>query len=247
MQARQHANMAVVQKALLSLWHLNEDNEAKVNLSKPLTYVDRLRIRQPGDNGFNLPLQIDGGGIERWLEPTYRQVYRHILNGDWPDYDPFEADYRSEAIMKESGYANGYSFFRAFQGWLTLSPSGPGSGTLRVLPLLKEATAYWILRPFMSDVPRDLFPGCYPAKTLHITEKWHQLLADHLVSIPDISPGDTVWWHPDTVRNILKMYSCNEKNGLITVFPPTMQCPPARSLRKLYLFRADNIKALKIV
>ena len=43
---------------------------------------------------------------------------------------------------------------RAFQGWLSLSNSGPGRGTLRVLPLLREATAYWMLRPFLPDVPR---------------------------------------------------------------------------------------------
>ena len=50
-------------------------------------------------------------------------------------------------------------YFRAFQGWMSLSHSRPGTGTLRVLPLLKESTAYWILRPFLSDVPKDLFPG----------------------------------------------------------------------------------------
>jgi hypothetical protein len=42
---------------------------------------------------------------------------------------------------------------------MSLSHSRPGTGTLRVLPLLKESTAYWILRPFLPDVPKDLFPG----------------------------------------------------------------------------------------
>jgi hypothetical protein len=50
-------------------------------------------------------------------------------------------------------------YLRAFQGWMSLSHSRPGTGTLRVLPLLKESTAYWILRPFLPDVPKDLFPG----------------------------------------------------------------------------------------
>ena len=48
MRARQHANMYTVQKALLGLWHQSDDNEVDVDLQKPLMYVDRLRIRQPG-------------------------------------------------------------------------------------------------------------------------------------------------------------------------------------------------------
>ena len=39
--ARQHSNMVTVQKALLELWHINEENVPFVNLSHPLTYVDR--------------------------------------------------------------------------------------------------------------------------------------------------------------------------------------------------------------
>ena len=119
-------------------------------------------MRQPGDKLSNLPIHVDGGGIERWKDPTYRQVYRHIFDGNWNDYDPFEADYRIEANMNDAGYANGCSFFRAFQGWLSMSHSGPGKGTLRLLPLLKEVTAFLMLRPFASDVPSGIFPGCYP-------------------------------------------------------------------------------------
>ena len=200
MKARQDERMIVVQKALLNLWKLNPDNAGQVNLSQPLMYVDRLRIRQPGDAEFTLPLHVDGGGIERWRDSTYRQVYRHIFQENWKNYDPFEADYRAEAVMNESDYANGCSFFRAFQGWLSMSKSGPGWGTLRVLPLLKEVTAYWILRPFSPDVPLDAFPGCYPSKSFQITEKWHKILIKSMVSLPQIEPGDTVWWHPDLVR-----------------------------------------------
>ena len=43
------------------------------------------------------------------------------------------------------------------------------------------------------------FIGCSPGKTFHVSEKWHPKLYDALVSIPDISPGDTVWWHADLV------------------------------------------------
>jgi hypothetical protein len=41
--------------------------------------------------------------------------------------------------------------------------------------------------------------GYIPGKTFHLSAKWHQKLVNALVSIPEISPGDTVWWHPDIV------------------------------------------------
>lgn len=174
-------------------------------------------MRQPGDTLFNLPIHIDGGGIERWKDPAYRQVYRHIIGGRWKDYDPFEADYRAEATMSEAGTAKGCSFFRAFQGWLSMSHSGPGKGTLRVLPLLKEPTAFWMLRPFASDVPKGAFPGCYPSKTFHVTQRWHKLLADHLVSLPEIGPGDTVWWHPDIVHTVENHHGGDEPNAVFYI------------------------------
>lgn len=66
--------------------------------------------------------------------------------------------------------ANACSVFRSFQGWLSLSHCEPGiaqcvclranlltllcmhagKGALQVLPFLKEATAYIMLRPFFD-------------------------------------------------------------------------------------------------
>ncbi len=63
MKARQHPNLVAVQKALLDLWHSNGMND--VDLTKPLMYVDRLRIRPPGDSQFRLPPHVDGGGLAR--------------------------------------------------------------------------------------------------------------------------------------------------------------------------------------
>ena len=34
-----------------------------------------------------------------------------------------------------------------FQGWTALTESGPGDGTLTLLPNVKEAMAYLLLRP----------------------------------------------------------------------------------------------------
>lgn len=41
MKARQHPNMYAVQKAMLSLWHTNENNAVDVDLTKPAMYIDR--------------------------------------------------------------------------------------------------------------------------------------------------------------------------------------------------------------
>jgi hypothetical protein len=33
---------------------------------------------------------MDGGSIERWEDPTYRQVYEKILTGNWEKFDAWE-------------------------------------------------------------------------------------------------------------------------------------------------------------
>lgn len=46
--------------------------QVDVDLEKPAMYVDRLRMRPPGDSLFTLPPHADGGGIERWKDDNYR-------------------------------------------------------------------------------------------------------------------------------------------------------------------------------
>ena len=72
-------------------------------------------------------------------------MYRHISEGNWENYDPFEIDYRLEASV--TSRSKGFSFFKAFQGWLSFSSSGANDGTLKVFPNLKEATAFWYSQP----------------------------------------------------------------------------------------------------
>ena len=48
---------------------------------------------------------------------------------------------------------------RLWQGWLSLSHTAPGEGTLRVFPLLKHSTAYLLLRPFFSPPPSSPSPS----------------------------------------------------------------------------------------
>ena len=48
-RTRQHPNMHAVQKALLGLWNVNSDG-VDVDLTKPAMYIDRLRLRPPGQD-----------------------------------------------------------------------------------------------------------------------------------------------------------------------------------------------------
>jgi hypothetical protein len=51
-------------------------------------------------------------------------VYRHVLSGNWRDYDPFDAAYRPD--VQEIPSPAVCSMFGTFQGWTALTPQGPG-------------------------------------------------------------------------------------------------------------------------
>ena len=105
--------------------------------------------------------------------------------------------------------------FRAFQGWTSLSTTGPGEGSLLVYPNIKWVIAYVLLRPFFKppqeeseildptkwtfDPETPWFPGTLRASSqmLSLNSHPHLRLRDCLVHIPLMEPGDTVWWHTD--------------------------------------------------
>ncbi len=89
-----------------------------------------------------------------------------------------------------------------------MSVTGPGNGTLRVLPLLKLATAYLILRPFFRprtsssglddwvvDLESTAFPGSQMGKTQELsdTNHPHLQLSRTMVSVPRVEPGDQIY------------------------------------------------------
>ncbi|OAA65365.1 hypothetical protein SPI_02152 [Niveomyces insectorum RCEF 264] len=154
LRARSHPNLLRVQRALMQrLWHA-PDPASRVDLSQPLTYADRLRIRQPGDVQFALGPHQDGGSVERWERNGYGTggVYDAVFAGAWEDYDAWDAGKRSTAVCDLYGGLGACSVFRTFQGWLSMSHVGPGQGTLLVYPLAQMATAYTLLRPFFRPV-----------------------------------------------------------------------------------------------
>lgn len=159
MRARTHANLLAAQAALMTrLWRVDADPAAPVSLRRPLTYADRLRIRQPGDAHFALGPHQDGGSVERWEREGYggsgagAGVYDGVFAGRWESYDPFDAAGRVGAVTNLYDGLGACSMFRMFQGWLAISRSGPEQGTLLINPLLKESTSYALLRPFFRPM-----------------------------------------------------------------------------------------------
>lgn len=104
-----------------------------------------------------------------------------------------------------------------------MSSTGVNEGTLRVLPMLSLATAYIILRPFFKprgvatwktdqtfgeaqsvslaaenwelNLEGSEFPGSVPGKTQELNEATHPhlRLAETMIPIPRVEPGDQVY------------------------------------------------------
>ncbi|KAL8994934.1 MAG: hypothetical protein Q9169_005235 [Polycauliona sp. 2 TL-2023] len=226
--ARAHPNILRAQKFLMSHWHSAEDSSDTRKLiatSHPLSYADRLRIRQPGDSSFALGPHVDGGSCERWEPSGYGRggVYDQIFEGNWEEYMPWEMTRRISVKSDLYNGPGGCSMYRMFQGWVAMSEIERGHGHLKVCPMMKEATAYMLLRPFFSpckssDHPQYLdntnwtledpmsssLQGAVPANGQELNTKLHPHLAleDTMVHVPQVRAGDYVAWHCDTIHAV---------------------------------------------
>lgn len=223
LKARSHPSLLRVQHCLMSsLWHASSA-EAQISLHNPLSYADRLRIRQPGDARFALGPHMDGGSVERWERDGYGRggVYDKIFEGDWRAFDPWEAGGRVRAVNNLYDGLGACTMFRAWQGWLSMSHTGPHQGTILVNPLMHLATAYVLLRPFFSPVDQTRGPGflhesnwrlvgegamtsdlqgASPGHGQELSDELHPHLElkRTMVHVPDVRPGDFVAWHCDS-------------------------------------------------
>ncbi|PLV63687.1 DUF1479 domain-containing protein [Erwinia sp. B116] len=201
MEARQSSAMALTQSFLNRLWKFES---AGVNWFDPdvnIIYPDRIRRRLPGTTSKGLGAHTDSGALERWLLPAYQKVFRKIFTGQFDDYDPWDAAYRSEVNEYDVDNTTKCSVFRTFQGWTALSDMAIGQGLLHVVPV-PVAMAYVLLRPLLKDVPEDELCGVGPGKVLPISAQWHPDLVEGLCSIPALQAGDSVWWHCDIIHSV---------------------------------------------
>ena len=97
-EIRHSEQMAKVKKWLNNLW-IYENSEYKVfDPNKELSYADRVRRREPGDDTLGLSPHCDAGSIERWTDSYYQKIYRDIFSDNFEKYNPFEAKYRDRTI-----------------------------------------------------------------------------------------------------------------------------------------------------
>ncbi|KAK4626527.1 hypothetical protein CLAFUW4_04603 [Fulvia fulva] len=229
--ARSHPNLIKAQRFLMEFWH-SKDPSALISSSHPMIYADRLRMRMPGDAQFALGPHVDGGSCERWEPDGYGKgkVYESICNGQWESYDPWESSCRLPVVSDLYNGVGACSMFRMFQGWLSLSNTGPFEGTLLVNPLLSRATAYFLLRPFFSPKqpaqdptaetyeeaflapqnweiqrsPDAWLQGATPGHGQELRPQLHPHLnlPSSMVHVPRVNPGDYVSWHCDTIHAV---------------------------------------------
>lgn len=234
MRARTHPNVLKTQRFLMQHWHVADKvvgAAAAVSTAHPMAYADRLRIRQPGDTQFALGPHVDGGSCERWEDAGYGGrdgLFGSIFRGKWDEFDPWEASSRLSIVSDLYNGAGACSAFRMYQGWLSLSTTGPGEGTLLVNPLFRLATAYLMLRPFFEPIrsnldasdflsttnwrlaaPNSWLHGAHPGHGQELSASLHPHLdlASSMVSIPRVMPGDYVAWHCDVVHSVDTMHA----------------------------------------
>lgn len=221
----------------MSHWHSTETSKVSssapplISISHPLAYADRLRIQQPDDTAIALGPHVDGGSCERWEPSGYGLggVYDRIFEGRWEDYNPWEMTCRISIRSDLYNGAVSRSMYRMFQGWLAMSEIVGEEGHLKVCPMVREATAYMLLRPFfkprrdvddaryldaenwtLEDPVSSALQGAVPAKCQEVNTRLHPHLGLEysMVHMPRVRPGDYVAWHCDGIYSISCHPSC---------------------------------------
>ena len=198
-EARQSESLTRVRTFLNRVWLAESQGRRHFDPDQVPVYADRIRRRPPGSSSLGLSPHVDGGSVERWLEPNFRHVYRHVFSGNWRQYDAFDAAWRPD--VQEFPSPAVCSMFRTFQGWTALTRQGQGDGTLQLIPIA-NGMLYMLLRALQDDVPETELCGAKPGRALSVNPEWHSLLLEGLTSIPLMQPGDTVFWHSDLVHAV---------------------------------------------
>ena len=199
MEARQHPRMATVQAFLNDQWQSESEGRSWFDPEQDSLYPDRIRRRPPGASSGGLGTHLDPGTLDLWMTEGYQQHFRHLFDGDFAAYDPWDAAYRTEAAQYPGSTM--CSAFRTFQGWTALSEMANDQGVLHTVPIAK-AMAYLMLRPLLDDVPEDDMCSVQPNRTFPASEQWHAILLDAVSAIPSVQPGDSVWWHCDMIHSV---------------------------------------------
>jgi uncharacterized protein DUF1479 len=218
--ARQHERMVTVRRFLNSFWSHESDGRQWFDPDRDSGYPDRIRRREPSSPSLGLSPHADSGSIERWLLPAYQAVYRHVLDGEWEHYDPWDGAHRAE--IHEFPTTVMCSAFRTFQGWTALSEMRATDGVLHVVPV-PRAMGYLLLRALQDDVGDDDLCGAVNDRALAATAVHHGELLGAYGPIPDVEPGDTVWWHGDLIHGVGDE-TTDERWGNVMYIPAAPWC-----------------------
>ncbi|KAJ5570235.1 uncharacterized protein N7459_009665 [Penicillium hispanicum] len=205
---RGHPRHLHVQKFLNGLWH-DESHETSPD---PLSYAGSLRIRPPGAEFYGLGPHIDAGSLCRWTDPSYRKD-------------------ANQAAFQGSAHS---TVLRTFQGWTALTAAKPREGSLLLYPYVSVAVSYLLLRPFFTppdggdvmdasqwsfSAENGWFPGTRQEDSQYLSRESHPhlRLEECLVYIPDMEPGDTIWWHCDMIHAVETEHSGQEDASVVYI------------------------------
>lgn len=270
-QARAHPNVLEAQKFAMSHWHCHTQSSSTslgstslVSTSFPISYADRILVQNSNPSALATAIShVDNGSVERWETDGYGRAgtYERIFAGDWEAHDPWDATARANAAPDLYGGMGRCSIFRMFQAWLSLGGSdaddvltdnmgggdGPPDSGLKVIPLLKATTAYFLLRPFfhpgvsMSTYSR-VHASPKASRDAFLSEtNWTLIPPDHQTSIlhgalPSYTQeiNDLLHPHLDLSDSLISVPSLNPGDYLIW-HPDTIHAVSGGNSAMLYL------------
>ncbi len=213
LEVRQSSRLHQLQQRLNGLWKVKSSGEGSFNPDLCCSYADRVRIRQPMDETKGLAPHVDSCSMESWFSArTIQKTYESLLNGNWQEYNAFDAVGRVNTTEKP--HEDSVGMFRTFQGWMALTAQGRECGTLQLVP--SSRCVAWMFLSMLHNALNNIeqvYPIPSEAYLLH-PEK-HALLIKGLCSIPMLQAGDTVWWHPDAVHAVEKSNQSSHPSSVI--------------------------------
>ncbi|KAJ3978757.1 hypothetical protein F5890DRAFT_1548062, partial [Lentinula detonsa] len=223
-QARLHPNLLAASAWLNNLYRDPENNSLDgVDLSTPLTYADRFRIRHPGVQWDHDPYALSGRLNARsslYRRPNQATVFRTFQG--WLAMSETEPHQGTLKVFPDVVLSNVYIILRPF-----FRPLVP-TDSKDILDVKNCAfdTSY---AEFPGIIPRDGgFTGPRPTSDTHP----HLMLDKTMTSVPKVMPGDTVFWHCDVVHSVELEHTGKDDSAVMYI--PAMPITP---MNKAYVER----------
>jgi len=95
-----------------------------------------------------------------------------------------------------------------------------------------NAMVWMLLRALQDDVPEDELCGAAACRAMIIVKEYHELLLRGYGPIPQVEPGDTVWWHPDVLHGVEDEYRGTGYSSVMYI-APVPDCAKNRTYARL--------------